>query len=104
VIVAVVTVADIVVAVVIIVVAIVAVIGAIVVAIVVAVIIVIIHCHRRRYHHRQRQSLALGAIVEWELWQDLLSASTYPTYSYVRYSARGGCGCETGFFSFSWPW
>jgi hypothetical protein len=29
-----------------------------------------------------------------------LSASTYPMYSYVRYSARGGCGCETGFFSF----
>jgi hypothetical protein len=28
------------------------------------------------------------------------SASTYPTYSYVRYLARGGCGCEMGFFSF----
>jgi hypothetical protein len=27
-------------------------------------IVFIIHCHRRRYHHRQRQSLALGAIVE----------------------------------------
>jgi uncharacterized membrane protein YozB (DUF420 family) len=43
---------------------IVAVIATIVVAIVVAGIVVIIHRHSRRYHHRQRQSPALGAIVD----------------------------------------
>jgi hypothetical protein len=47
---------------------------------------------RRHRCHRRRKNVTISS-----------QRSTYPTYSYVRFLARGGCECETEIFYFFRP-